>query len=161
MIVNVRLLGRLLFAAYMAVLFYITLVAWNYGSSFEPSELAGRNYNYIPFRSIYRISFFSSTIRDPLFILGGNVLLFVPFGCLLPLSIQCCRQIGKTVIASFLVSSSIELCQLAFTHRVADIDDILLNTAGGAVGYCLFRLAFFIKKRVVFLPVIKSERRGK
>lgn len=158
---NVRVLRQLLFAAYMAVLFYITLIAWNYGSSFEPSELAGRNYNYIPFRSIYRISFFSPTIGDPLFILGGNILLFVPFGCLLPLSVRCCRQAGKTVIASFLVSSSIELCQLAFTHRVADIDDILLNTAGGAVGYCLFRLALFIKKRVVFLPVIKSKGRGK
>lgn len=88
LIVNVRMLGRLLFAAYMAVLFYITLVAWNYGSSFEPSELAGRNYNYIPFRSIYRIGFLALQFVIPFLYLAGT------YYCLSHLGVCCLCQFG-------------------------------------------------------------------
>ena len=69
---------------YIIAVLYITLLAWNYGASLGPAGPGGRNYNVIPFRSIYRIATFSPTIIDPIRILLGNVIMFVPLGFLLP-----------------------------------------------------------------------------
>lgn len=74
-----------------------------------------------------------------------NVALFAPLGILLPLVARISSARG-TLLATFLLSLSIELVQfvLAVTvggGRIADIDDLLANCAGGLCGYGLFRLA--------------------
>lgn len=65
-----------------------------------------------------------------------NVILFLPLGVLL-------RRLGlslvRAVVVSFLLSGSIELLQHWVAHRVAGIEDLLLNTAGGTLG------AFFVE----------------
>lgn len=74
-----------------------------------------------------------------------NTALFAPLGILLPLVARLSSARG-IFLASFLLSLSIELVQfvLAVTvggGRIADIDDLLANCAGGLCGYGLFRLA--------------------
>ncbi|GAK01740.1 hypothetical protein JCM19055_4946 [Geomicrobium sp. JCM 19055] len=54
----------------------------------RPDGPGGRHYNLIPFRSIYRIGVFSPDVIDPIKILIGNVLLFVPFGFFCTLSFK-------------------------------------------------------------------------
>ena len=69
-----------------------------------------------------------------------NILLFVPVGFLLP---ALWKKFGKwhlTFACGFLLSLSIEIIQL-FNSRITDIDDLLMNTAGAIIGYCLFLLA--------------------
>ena len=41
----------------------------------------------------------------------------------------------KTVAAGALISLCIEILQLPFPSRASDIDDLILNTLGTAVGY--------------------------
>ncbi len=120
---------------YLIVVLYITLFAWNYGASLGPAGPGGRNYNLIPFRSIYRIATFSPTIMDPIRILIGNVILFIPLGFLLPLIWRKMRKQVKVVMLGFLFSFSIEIIQFMFTHRVADVDDVFLNSLGTWKGY--------------------------
>lgn len=73
-----------------------------------------------------------------------NVLLFVPLGFLLPFIRRV--DMSKVVIIGALLSLSIELAQLLTgslaetTFRIADINDLLFNTAGAAIGYLLFLL---------------------
>ncbi|WP_091271135.1 VanZ family protein [Alteribacillus persepolensis] len=125
----------LLLLLYFSVLFYITLFAWNYGSSYGALGPGGRNYNLIPFRSIYRIAYYSPTIDNPLRILGGNIMMFIPFGVLTALiSYRKRRAFWLIPLLSVLLSMFIEVNQFIFTHRVANIDDVILNTAGGIIG---------------------------
>lgn len=63
-----------------------------------------------------------------------NVIMLMPLGFLLPLIWGNYRKITKTVVAGFLLSLSIELGQL-FNRRVTDIDDLMMNSLGAAVGF--------------------------
>lgn len=67
----------------------------------------------------------------------GNVVMFMPFGFFLPLL---WRTPGKTAIAvGFGASLFVEITQLLLP-RSTDIDDLILNTAGAALGYLFYRL---------------------
>ncbi|MFC4735698.1 VanZ family protein [Bacillus daqingensis] len=140
---RVRPLLLFTFTAYISILFYIVFLAWNHGSSFGLQGPGGRNYNLEPFLSIYRIAVYSENWLDPLIILGGNVLLFLPFGLLFPALLnrgKLLRKVGfiKTAAAAAVLSTFIETVQYLFTYRVANVDDVILNTVGGAVGYVVY-----------------------
>ncbi len=69
-----------------------------------------------------------------------NVFLFVPFGAAmtsaLPADRRIGRRIGRTVLAGFVLSLLIELVQLRFSLGYAEMDDLLCNTLGTALGAC-------------------------
>ena len=148
---KLKLLLLISFFVYIGLVIYITLFAWNYGASLGPVGPGGRNYNFIPFRSIYRISVYSPTIVDPLKILVGNIILFIPFGFLLPLAIKKLRKsLITTVFLAMLFSLLIESSQYLFTYRVANVDDIILNTFGAFIGAVLIKICFFIKEKIYY-----------
>ena len=60
--------------------------------------------------------------------------MLMPLGFFLPLLWKNCRSFWKMFVAGCVVSIFIESLQL-FTFRATDIDDLLMNTLGGAVGY--------------------------
>jgi glycopeptide antibiotics resistance protein len=73
---------------------------------------------------------------------AGNVALFVPLGFLLPLLAPRFGRPWRTVAAGFALSAAIELSQIAFPGvRRADVNDLLLNTLGSALGFLAWRLA--------------------
>jgi len=71
-----------------------------------------------------------------------NILLMVPFGFGLPFITN--FRMKKIIIIGALFSIAIELLQMItgvmakITFRVADINDVLFNTIGAAIGYILF-----------------------
>jgi glycopeptide antibiotics resistance protein len=75
----------------------------------------------------------------------GNFLLLLPFGIYGPILVPRLRSLLATVLVGAAISALIELGQLAvataygFPVRVADVDDVLLNTAGVLTGYLLWR----------------------
>ena len=79
-----------------------------------------------------------------------NMLLFVPFGCLLPYNYSLWKRNPrdkrlrfKTVILiGMLLSLVIESCQLIFKVGVFEVDDLVKNTMGTGIGYIIFRLLF-------------------
>jgi glycopeptide antibiotics resistance protein len=70
----------------------------------------------------------------------GNVLLFLPLGFLLPLIATQLRA-GGTMLVALALSLGIEVLQYASSalgsYRSADINDVILNTAGALVGLAL------------------------
>lgn len=69
-----------------------------------------------------------------------NVLMTVPFGILWPVVRRGKAGVFRTVGAAFLLSLCIELVQpLLPTARMSDITDLICNTAGGLIGYGLYR----------------------
>lgn len=68
-----------------------------------------------------------------------NVIMFMPFGFLLPLLWKNKRQTLKVVGLSFLFSFLIEFCQL-FNLRATDVDDLIMNTLGGVLGFLIWKM---------------------
>ncbi len=66
-----------------------------------------------------------------------NMILFVPAGALLLLSFSCRARFGYAF--GFLLSLGIETLQFISHRGIADIDDLIANTLGAALGtaFCL------------------------
>ncbi len=69
----------------------------------------------------------------------GNVAFFLPFGVLCPLVLRKLNA-GKTILAGFLLSLFFEIIQIATDTGGADVDDLILNTCGVALGALVFVL---------------------
>ncbi|MFD7278175.1 VanZ family protein [Streptomyces sp. NPDC059862] len=72
-----------------------------------------------------------------------NVIMFIPLGVLLPLISQV-NRVRRATAVSALVSLCIEatqlLCYVLFNNgRSCDINDVLVNTLGGMIGYVVVR----------------------
>ena len=77
-------------------------------------------------------------LRDAFKQIGGNRLLGVPFGVLLPILVPGTRGILRVILLTATVMLLVELVQGALiTGRAFDIDDVILNTTGALVGYLL------------------------
>ena len=68
-----------------------------------------------------------------------NIMLFSPFGFLLPLLWKPFRSVGKVLFSVFLFSGAIEFSQL-FNRRITDIDDLIMNLLGSLAGFLLYLL---------------------
>lgn len=104
----------------------------------------GRGHNLIPLRTITTILGDGNhpNIRRQL---GGNAAAFVPLGFLLPLHHPRFRSGRAAVTAGFLASLLVEVLQVAgdvaygYPWKAFDVDDLILNTAGAAIGWALWR----------------------
>lgn len=77
-------------------------------------------------------------VRDSAKQIGGNVVLGVPFGVLLPALFPRIRGALRTVLVTAVVMTLVETAQGALVEgRAFDIDDVLLNTFGALLGYVL------------------------
>ncbi|PFY13744.1 VanZ family protein [Bacillus toyonensis] len=95
-------------------------------------------HNYVPFASINELLhhfYFMVPLRN----IGGNILLFVPFGILMPMKFKKVNKGLKIVLLGFLSSLTIECIQLRLTFRSFDIDDIILNTFGVYIGFLIYK----------------------
>ena len=99
-----------------------------------------------------------TTLQDHAWVLE-NVLLFLPFGMLLPLLLP-----GKwhfiTVPAGFLCSVCIELIQYRTGRGYCQLDDIVMNTLGTLAGYLLWLLAVLLMRGIFWLLGNTGRRRA-
>ena len=101
-----------------------------------------QNINLVPFAYMF------SDYRNSLL----NVLLFVPLGLFLPVLWKQFHSFFWTTLFGLGFSLSIELLQL-LTLRATDINDLMTNTAGTILGWCLGQL---VRK---LLPFIHPSRK--
>ena len=78
--------------------------------------------------------------REAVLNVVGNTAMFLPLGIVWPVCFRQLNTPGKAIAAGAGVSLTIELLQLPFFDRVSDVDDLILNTLGFALGYGLYRL---------------------
>lgn len=72
--------------------------------------------------------------------LFGNVIAFMPLGVLIPMAFPEMKRFFVILLHSFWLSLCIELFQLVSHFGAFDVDDILLNTLGGVLGFALYLL---------------------
>ena len=97
----------------------------------------GRSLNLVPFRQIIG----SSGIGD--LNIYGNIILFVPLGIYLMFFIKR-RKAVKSLLAVFGISLFFEAFQYAAAIGATDIDDIILNCAGGILGVICYKVLLFV-----------------
>lgn len=117
---------------------------------------------WIPFQSFHDTMLAETWIIQIL----GNVLLFFPIPILKDFRSSKTEDFRKNLWFAFVLSVSIEMCQLLFDvighypAHIADIDDIICNVTGAAFGHlalwCLKKKRFYEKiKNIIkrgFLP---------
>ncbi|GHB52400.1 hypothetical protein GCM10010347_22860 [Streptomyces cirratus] len=79
-----------------------------------------------------------ASVREAARQLGGNVLLGVPLGVLLPVLVPPARGLLRVAVVTATLMTLVELIQGALVSgRAFDVDDVILNTAGALLGYLL------------------------
>ena len=106
------------------------------------SQLPGR-VNLIPFSSMGSMLHtlwhhpYPAVLWTVIYNIGGNNVMFVPLGFFLRSLFPGCRGFGKCMRTVFLIMSTIELCQLLTLRGFCEVDDVLLNLLGAALGWWL------------------------
>ena len=143
----IRTLGTVLFILYVLALIYFLFFSEEYGRvAMEEREY---RYNLIPFVEIrrfwvYRKQLGFLAVFTNLF---GNVIGFIPYGFILPVIAHKCRN-GLFIVASgFSLSLLVETVQLIAKVGCFDVDDLILNTLGAAIGYMLFAVCNYLRRK--------------
>ena len=137
-------IGWILFYIYILLLSYFLFFSERYGRGLQTQE-----YNLKLFKEIKRFIKYREQIGWEGFIVNicGNVLAFMPFGFLLPLLNRAYRKFYIKAVLSILFSLIVETVQLLLKVGVFDVDDILMNSLGGILGYIVFMVIHAIHRR--------------
>lgn len=98
--------------------------------------------NFIPGKSIrmYIRYFYKFPFWNGFSNLIGNILVFIPYGILLPVAYMECAKWWKTLLWAVGFVITIEMYQLFSAFGALDVDDILLNVAGAMIGYGIYHV---------------------
>lgn len=146
--------GLLLFYLYIILLSYFLFFSEHYGRAYV---IEGYRYNLTFFKEIRRFIEYRQQLGFESFVVNvlGNVLAFAPYGFLLPMINKRYRSFFKIMLLTIMFSLTVETIQLFLKVGIFDVDDIILNTLGGIVGYLFFSIchALYFGKR--------NKQRGK
>lgn len=87
----------------------------------------------------------------------GNIVAFIPIGMIPPLARPRRARAGHAAAFCLSLSALIEVVQYMTGRRVADVDDLILNTLGGVLGYGILRFAS--SRRVGEMPDSETKNR--
>lgn len=129
----------MLFGIYLIFMVYFLFFAEIMGRTEMAQEY---HYNLRPFREIRRFIVYYRIIGivPALVNLLGNIIAFVPFGLFFPILSRPNRSFFKVSLISFEVSFLVEALQLLTRVGSCDVDDVILNTLGGMLGYLGFKM---------------------
>ena len=140
------------FALYITVLFFIL-----FGGARRDYDYSGMKPNLLPFISIVKAIKAAGAAHELSGLIGIllNIMLFVPFGFLLPWKTKSERV---AMLCMFLFVCISEAAQQLFVVGIFDIDDIFLNLIGAGAGILIYRIIFRI---VIGIQPKEARRSGK
>lgn len=142
----------LLWAAFLAygawMVWLLFLQRMGHASELPYLQQISNNLNLIPLQTMIEFiqdtsgSFNPATnpsmMRHAWINLAGNVVMFIPLGFFLPCLWQNLRSYGRFLVWQIGIIVTIELIQLFFLWGSCDIDDLILNTLGAALGFACY-----------------------
>lgn len=134
---NRRFLHLLFFIVYLVLLFYFFFFADVLGRT--QGEGVYR-FNLTLFKEIRRFIEYYDVVGRKAFGLNivGNIIVFIPFGYFMGVFMMPNGTWYMVTVLSFVLSLCVELTQLVVKIGSFDVDDMLLNTIGGFLGYLVF-----------------------
>lgn len=133
-----RILEWLFFILYIAALLYFVFFAESLGRV----QTEQYRYNLVPFKEINRFLQNWTYVgrKSVIFNIVGNVAAFVPLGMAIPMIGKGKPGFVTVVLYTVCLSISIELIQLVTKVGSCDVDDVMLNTIGGMLGWLIYRV---------------------
>ena len=128
----------LIFILYLIAILYYTIFAESMGrANTDPTD--DPRFNLILFNEINRFIVYREQLGMKAFMLNvvGNCVAFIPGGFLLPVISRRCRSFISCTLVGFVISFFIEGTQLIFRVGSFDVDDLMLNTLGVAIGFIM------------------------
>ncbi|MFI3207577.1 MAG: VanZ family protein [Eubacteriales bacterium] len=137
----------MLFIAYVGFLIYFLLLSDVYGRTGIRTEYA---YNLELFKEITRFWQYRDVLGTWVVAMNlvGNVAIFMPFGFIIAMAGNH-RSFIRATAYTLLFSLCIETVQLVTKIGSFDVDDLLLNTIGGCIGFIVFSICCMIRRRYV------------
>ena len=140
-----RKLHIALFCSYCALMLWLLFNRPGYVEGIPYWQQVTGNLNLVPFRTL---RLFSGLLTDhrPFLVraavvnLAGNVVMFIPLGAFLPILFRKLQKLWKTLLMVALIITAVELAQLLTLVGSCDVDDLILNLIGAALGYGLYKL---------------------
>lgn len=144
---RIILAGWILFYIYILSLSYFLFFSERYGR-----DIVTENVNLKLFKEIKRFIKYREYIGFEGFVVNifGNIFAFAPFGFFLPLLNSRYRKFHIIALLSIIFSLIVETSQLLLKVGVFDVDDILLNSIGGILGYIGFRIMYSVYKKIYY-----------
>lgn len=136
-----KAMWQALFALYCAVMLWLLFDRSGGIEGAEYWEQVRQNLNLEPFRTIrlfLRLLDSDTYRRTAIINLFGNIGMFIPLGFFLPLLWEGLRKWWRTWLATMGIMTAVEILQLFSLRGSCDVDDLILNLLGAAVGYGLF-----------------------
>ncbi len=129
---------RLLFIIYCAVMIWLLFIQ-------RIGRVADYGVNIIPLRTVHEyIGMYRSghpnLVNHAIVNIGGNIIMFIPFGFLIPCLSKIISSITNVIIITIVTIFAVEIVQYALRLGAFDIDDLILNTLGSAFGYIILRI---------------------
>ncbi len=125
----------IIFAIYVLIVLKLTV--------FRETTLAARQINMTLFVDLIKV-YKTGTTWQFIRLFVGNIIWFVPWGFLIPMMIKKSNFIF-VFLSGFAFSFVIEALQFTFKKGLFELDDLILNTLGAIIGYCLYLLAMKFK----------------
>ena len=142
MTVNNRKLHTAAFMAYCALMLWLLFDRPGYEPGIPYWQQAAGHLNLAPFRTLRLFArLLASTqpeyVRSAVINLGGNIIMFIPLGFLLPRVFVKLTSLPRVLLTTALLITAVEIIQLFTLVGSCDIDDLILNVIGSAIGYGL------------------------
>lgn len=144
---TIKTISWLLFLVYIGIVTYFMFFAEIWGRTKVCNDYS---YNLVPFKEIKRFIKY----REQLGIvavatnIGGNIIGFMPFGFILPILTKKARKLLRILVLTFNLSLAIEMIQLISKVGCCDVDDMILNTLGGILGYIVFTIFNGFRRKI-------------
>ena len=137
----------MLFVLYVLLLIYFLFFSEEYGR--VAAEERKYRYNLIPFIEIRRFWIYREQLGVFAVVtnLLGNVIGFIPYGFILPVIARKCRSGFFIILSGFGISLLVETIQLITKVGCFDVDDLILNTLGAALGYLAFAVCNYLRRK--------------
>lgn len=132
------------FILFIYIIVLLKIILFKYSGPIEILKGHGikfRTLNLIPFKMWVDLINTCKTMSTLWAIANsfGNLIVFIPLGYLLPLIFRKKGNMALVSTITFLFSLTLESLQYILAIGSADIDDIILNTLGGIIGYLIYK----------------------
>lgn len=104
------------------------------------AQLPGR-VNLVPFSSVGSMLRnlwhypYPSVLWTVVYNIGGNIVMFVPLGFFLRALVPGCRSFWRCMGTVAIIMAGVELAQLLTLRGFCELDDVMLNLLGAAIGW--------------------------
>lgn len=147
--------ARAIFIIYCFFLIVVLLNPARSGGGIQSARHGGwfgLTVNLIPFKTILYFLTIGNKCNTDIIIhnLLGKIILFIPWGFLLPLSFKNIKNFKDVTILTVIVVFIIQITRLIFPIGVSDIDNIILYTLGSLLGFSLYKFIIKIMKNIKF-----------